>query len=158
MKKVENLPVLSGEAQRPKTAISLNDLKGYGNQLGGYSARPGDVIEFPDTKEDAQVFTQPVRNNGTAVQRLIVVNRNGKADYFSLGCLSRRDIHGQPANNDFAKAMDHYDSDESRVLALIGKTIKCTGIDQVETYVFDNGVINRDKTTKSNVPVFEYVA
>lgn len=161
MKKVTNLPVLSGENApgRAKSEVSIDALAGFGNAIGGYSAHIGDTIEFPDTVEDAQVFTQPVRENGTAVQRLIVVTRNGKVDYFSLGCLSRRDIHGEPANNPFAKEMNEYDSDKSRVLALIGKTIKCTGVDQIETYAFDRntGLIDRTNTQKSNVPVFEYV-
>lgn len=157
MKKVNELPVLSGEAQRPKTEVSLNDLKGYGNQLGGYTARVGDVINFPDTKDDVQAFIQPVRPGSTAVQRVIVVNRNGKPDYFSLGVLTRRDIHGEPAKNGFAKEMAQYDSDASRVEALCGKTIKCTAVEKIETYVFDNGVINREKTQQTNVPVFEYV-
>ena len=157
MKKVENLPVLSGEAQRPKNAVAINDLAGYGNHLGGYSARVNDVIEFPDTVEDAQVFTQAVSPNGTAVQRIIIVTRNGKVDYFSLGCLSRRDYKGQPANNEFAKEMDSLDSDKSRVLALIGKKIKCTGTTEIETYAFEGDQINREKTVKTSVPVFEYV-
>lgn len=164
MKKIlENeLPVLSGENAegRAKVAVTLDALKGFGNAIGGYSARINDVIEFPDSEAEAQIFTQPVRPNSEAKQRLVVVLRNGHPSYFSLGCLSRRDKDGNPAKNDFAREMNDFDSDASRLAHLFGKKIRCKAIEQIETYVFDNQTmsVDRSKTTTQNVPVFEYVA
>ena len=168
MKKVEieKLPVLSGAniKGRERHEASLKDLEGFGQAIGGYSAREGDTIEFPDTVDDVQVFTQAIRPaENSPKQRLIVVNRtdksgNKKADYFSLGCLSRRDFQGNPANNHFAEEMAAFDSDKSRVEHLVGKTIKCVRMDTIKTYVFDAaGVIDRSKTQDTRVPVFEYV-
>ena len=153
MKKINELPVLSGEAQRPKTQVPLSSLKGNSN-LGGYSARVGDVIEFPDTIEDVQAFVQAVRPGSSIVRHVIVVKRNGHLDYFSPSYLARRDIHGQVVDSAFAKKMAAFDSDEARIKALIGHTIKCVGIANITTFVFDNGV-RTDETHEVHTPIFE---
>lgn len=163
MKKISanNLPSISGAAQRkPVLVNNLSDLKTSGVPFATYSLRKGDVIEFPDTIEDVQAFTQPIRNNAMngPVQTLLVVLRNGKTDYLSLGSLRKQDVNREYTCN-FTKEIGEMNNDYDRISHLCGKKITATEMKTIKVQAFDrlSGERLEGKTNDQVVPVIEYV-
>lgn len=161
MKKItENkLPTISGAgARKPVLVTNLADLKVSGVPFATYSIRKGDVIEFPDAEDDIQVFNQPVRANSSAMQSLVVVLRNGKPDYLSLGSLRKTDINNE-YTCDFTKSMGELNNDYERLLALCGKKITATDTKSIKVQAFDRltGERLEGQTRDQVVPIIEYV-
>lgn len=163
MKKVlaNKLPSISGAATRKPVAVTnLEDLKVSGVPFATYSVRKGDVIEFPDTMEDVQVFNQPVRRNADngPVQSLLVVMRNGKTDYLSIGSLRKQDINNE-YTCEFTKAMGEKNNDFERLEALCGKKITAKDTKTIKVQAFDRFTGERieGQTRDQVVPIIEYV-
>lgn len=161
MQKIENskLPTISGAASRkPVLVNNLDDLKVSGVPFTTYSIRKGDVVEFPNTLEDAQVFSQPVRANSTASQMLVVILRNGKVDYLSMGTLRKQDINNEYTCK-FTSEMGAYNNDYDRLAALCGKKITATDVKTIKVQDFDRltGERLEGKTRDQVVPIIEYV-
>lgn len=160
MKKINNLPTISGANLRVPSAVNnLEDLKTSGIAFATYSMRKGDVVEFPDNADEAQVFTQPVRTTGNGpVQALVVVLRNGKTDYLSIGSLRKSDINREPTC-EFTKQMGELNNDFDRLNALFGKKIKAVDDKWIDVQDFDRltGERIEGKTRKQLVPIIEYV-
>ena len=57
--------------------VSLKALEEKGLGIVSYGVQKGEVIEFPDTEEDATVWARPVRENGPE-EMLVAVKRNDK--------------------------------------------------------------------------------
>ena len=159
MKKIKNFPTVSGANNRPVNKVNnLENLKLSGIAFATYGMREGDVIEFPDTIDDVDVFEQPVRVGSTAVQNLLGVMRNGKADYLSLGTLRKQDVNRE-YTCDFTKEMGALNNDYDRIIALLGKTIKATGSKVIKAQAFDRltGQRLEGQTVDQTVPIIEYV-
>ena len=159
MKKVNNLPTISGaNTRKPVAVTNLEELKTSGIAFATYGLREGDEVEFPDTLDDVQAFTQPVRANQTAVQTLLVVNKNSKPNYLSMGTLRKQDID-RNYTCDFTKEMGELNNDYDRIVALLGKRIKATGSKKITVQAFDRLTGERldGKTDTQTVPIIEYV-
>lgn len=158
MKKVKDLPSISGSNRRPANEVSnLQELKNSGIAFATYGIRKGDTIEFADTMDDIQAFQQPVRENGTAMQTLVVVTRNGKTDYLSLGTLRKQDIDRQ-YTCDFTKEMGELNNDYERLQHLVGRKITCNETKSIKTQAFDRLTGERidGETTDQVVPIIEW--
>lgn len=155
------LPSIFGSNTRPASAVKdLSVLKNSGVPFANYSLVVDETIEFPDSWDDVQVFTQPIRANSanSPVQALLVVKRNGKPGYVSLGALHRRGLKQGDYTCEFTKKMDELNSDYDRIEALFGKTIKCTRMANLEVQDFDriSGERLEGKTRNVPSPVIEY--
>lgn len=158
MKKVKDLPSISGSNRRPANEVSnLQELKNSGIAFATYGIRKGDTIEFADTMDDIQAFQQPVRENGTAMQTLVVVTRNGKTDYLSLGTLRKQDIDRQ-YTCDFTKEMGELNNDYERLQHLVGRKITCNETKTIKAQAFDRLTGERidGETTDQVVPIIEW--
>jgi hypothetical protein len=158
MKKVKDLPSISGSNRRPANEVSnLQELKNSGIAFATYGIRKGDTIEFADTMEDIQAFQQPVRENGTAMQTLVVVTRNGKTDYLSLGTLRKQDVDRQ-YTCDFTKEMGELNNDYERLQHLVGRKITCNETKTIKAQAFDRLTGERidGETTDQVVPIIEW--
>jgi hypothetical protein len=158
MKKVKDLPSISGSNRRPANEVSnLQELKNSGIAFATYGIRKGDTIEFADTMEDIQAFQQPVRENGTAMQTLVVVTRNGKTDYLSLGTLRKQDVDRQ-YTCDFTKEMGELNNDYERLQHLVGRKITCNETKTIKAQAFDRLTGERidGETTDQIVPIIEW--
>lgn len=158
MKKIKNFPTVSGANTRPVNKVdNLENLKLSGIAFATYGMREGDVIEFPDTMDDVDVFEQPVRVNSNIVQNLLGVLRNGKADYISLGTLRKQDVNRE-YTCDFTKEMGALNNDYERIQSLLGKKIKATGSKTIKVQAFDRltGQRLEGQTTDQVVPIIEY--
>lgn len=158
MKKVNELPSISGSNRRPANEVSdLQDLKNSGIPFATYGIRPGDEIEFADTMEDVQAFQQPVRENGTAMQTLVVVTRNHKTDYLSLGTLRKQDAKGN-YTCPFTQEIGSLDNDYERLTHLVGRKIKCVKTIPVDLQAFDRQTGERleGQTVNRPVPFIEW--
>ena len=158
MKKVKDLPSISGSNRRPANEVSnLQELKNSGIAFATYGIRKGDTIEFADTMDDIQAFKQPVRENGTAMQTLVVVTRNGKTDYLSLGTLRKQDIDRQ-YTCDFTKEMGELNNDYERLQHLVGRKITCNETKTIKAQAFDRLTGERidGETTDQVVPIIEW--
>lgn len=158
MKKVKDLPSISGSNRRPANEVSnLQELKNSGIAFATYGIRKGDIIEFADTMEDIQAFQQPVRENGTAMQTLVVVTRNGKTDYLSLGTLRKQDVDRQ-YTCDFTKEMGELNNDYERLQHLVGRKITCNETKTIKAQAFDRLTGERidGETTDQVVPIIEW--
>lgn len=158
MKKIKNLPTISGANTRvPVQVNNLEALKTSGIAFATYGMREGDVVEFPDSLEEAQVFQQPVRNGSTAMQTLVVVTKNGKTSYLSMGTLRKQDVD-RNFTCDFTKEIGEMNNDYDRLAHLCGKTIKATGSKKIQAQAFDRltGERLENQTVEQTVPIIEY--
>ena len=159
MKKINALPTISGAATRiPVAVTNFEDLKTSGVPFATYSVRKGDVIEFPDSWDDVQVFNQPVRANGTVNQALLVVLRNGNPDYLSIGSLRKQDVD-RNYTSPFTEEMGKLNNDYDRINTLLGKKIKGVDSKTIKTQAFDRitGERLEGQTRDQVVPIIEYV-
>ena len=164
MKKFEksSLPSIFGSQSRPVSEVKdITSLKNSGVPFANYGLSLNDEIAFPNTIDDVQVFTQPIRANqpNSPVQTLLVVERNGKPGYLSLGSLHRRGVNVGDYTCKFTKEMDEMNSDYDRVIALLGKKIKCTSMSPLKVQAFDrlSGERLEGQTREVPAPVIEYV-
>lgn len=159
MKKIpaDQLPKAFGERTRPVSGMSLEALKTTGQSFVSYGISKDETIEFPDNKDEIQVFEQKINPNRDATQRLLVVMRNGKPSYLSLGVLNRTDAQRVPTC-DFCAEMAKYDNDYERVIALCGKKITCHETKNALFQKFDRATGNRieGETVSRPTPVIEY--
>lgn len=162
MKKIaaDKLPSIFGSNTRKVDEVkNLESLKSSGVPFANYGMSVNDEIEFPDSLDDVQVFTQPTRANSSnsPIQTLLVVTRNGKPGYLSLGTLHRRGIHGDYTCK-FTKDMDEITSDYDRIVSLLGKKIKCAEMKSLEVQAFDrlSGERIEGQTRNVPAPVIEY--
>ena len=72
---VKNLPKIAAPGGRVVAEVSPEFLKEKGVGVVTYGIAPNEVVEFPDTKADIQLFTRTVRPNSDAVETLLVVKR-----------------------------------------------------------------------------------
>ena len=141
-----------GSDKRPVTVVNVADLAGVGNVFEGYSARAGEVLEFPDEPE---VVSQAVREGSDAVAYLITCLRNGKKSVFSLGSLNKRDITG--AYTCPVTAMFGPMDIPEKVEKLSGHKIRVEEMKSITVQRFDRaGNMLEGQTRTQNVPVFIY--
>lgn len=158
MKKINNLPSVTGSNSRPATPVTnLEALKTSGVAFATYGMQPGDVVEFPDTIDEAQVFQQPVRPGSTSMQNLVAVLKNGKATYFSLAVLRKRDVDNKPTC-EFTRELGEINNDYDRLVYMCGKRIKCVGTKTIKSQKFDRltGERIEGETIDQVVPIIEY--
>ncbi len=157
MKKTTNIPAIFGEHTRKANDLSIAQLKTTGQPFASYGIAVGETIEFPDTEDDVVAKEQPVRTGSTATQRLLLVNRNGKPSWLSLGILNRTDVNRKPTCK-FCEEMNDLDSDYARILALLGKKITVKEMTNAEFQAFDRqtGTRIEGKTESRPTPVIVY--
>lgn len=158
MKKIKNLPTISGANTRvPSPVNNLEALKTSGIAFATYGMREGDVVEFPDSLEEAQAFQQPVRNGSTAVQTLVAVMKNSKPSYISMGSLRKQDVNREYTCK-FTQEMGELNNDYDRLAALCGKKLKATGSKTIKSQRFDRltGQPVEGETIDQVVPIIEY--
>lgn len=161
MKKIDpitDLPQISGALTRkPKGITNLEDLKNNNTSFATYGVRKGDIIKFPKTLEDVQVFSQPIRIDSDITQNILVVHRNDRLDYLSFGALHKKDVNNIYSCL-FAEQMGQYDNDYDRLIALLGKTITAVDTKVIKAPIYDNntGVVIEGEAREQNVPIIEY--
>ena len=155
---VNSLPSVSGANRRPLQRVNAESLKTSGVPFATYSLRKGDVVEFPDTWDDVDTFQQEVREKSNIFQQMIVVLRNGKPDYLSLGSLRKQDVNRE-YTCDFTKEMGEMNNDYDRIEHLLGKKITAKDTKTIKTQAFDRltGERLEGKTVDQVVPIIEYV-
>ena len=158
MKKSNKIIPVFGSRSRKPEPMSVETLKTTGETFISYGVQNGDVINFPDTVDDINAVEQPVRVGSNAKQRLLEVEKNGKHTWLSLGVLNRTDYNREPTC-EFCAQMVNRPNDYARIEALLGKTIKVTGMVEKEFQAFDRSTGTRidGKSEKRPTPVFEYV-
>ena len=156
------IPVVFGEHTRPTNIMTKEDLKTTGQPFASYGISVGEKVNFPDTEDDIVVKEQPVRPGSQAKQRLLLVDRidkngNRKPSWLSLGILNRTDAHREPTC-EFCKSMNDYDSDLSRIQALLGKTVTVNEMVNKDFQAFDRATGTRieGKTESRPTPVIVY--
>ena len=89
---------------------------------------------------------------------LVVVLRNGKPDYLSLGSLRKQDVHNEYTCS-FTKQMGEKNNDFERLSALCGKKITAVDVKTIKTQAFDRltGERLEGQTRDQVVPIIEYV-
>lgn len=132
------LPVIPVRNGLTVDSASLSDLASVGVGLVSFGVLPDDIIEFPETEADVIIKKRQVRANSTAFEYLLAVKKNGKAGWFSVGNLDRRDAHYKPVHP-VAEHLATCASHEERIRACLGKTIKGTEKIDVVMPEFDNG-------------------
>lgn len=162
MKKTDKIPVVFGENARPSQQLSKEELHTTGTPFANYSISEGEVIDFPETEEDIVTRKQPVYAGGTAMQRLLMVDRIGKdgkarRSWLSLGVLNRLDAKNNPTC-DFCAEMNQYECDWDRIIALLGKKITCKSSVTRPFQKFDPDTRQRlaGQTEDRPTPVIEY--
>ena len=118
----------------------------------------GDVIEFPDGPEDIEAREQPVIAGGTAMQRILLVSRNGEPSWLSLGVLNRTDFNRKPTC-DFCAEMVELPNDYARIEHLFGKKITCKSMVKKPFQKFDRQTRTRleGQSEERDTPIIEYV-
>lgn len=150
MKKFSNeeLPVVALNKECSAKEATLADLETSGLGIITYGAKEGDVIEFPDTKEDIQLKARQVVKGSTNYEYLLAVKKNGKPAWFSIGNLRRRNYKMVPVH-DVADYGCRFDNDADRVEAFCGKKIQAGKAIEYQVYHFDNRVRTDTLDTKS---------
>lgn len=133
--------------------VSLKALEEKGLGIVSYGVQKGEVIEFPDTEEDATVWARPVRENGPE-EMLVAVKRNDKPSWFSIGGLRRMDYQGKPVGP-VCEDLRSCSNDYERVKRMLGKKITANETTEIQVYHFDNGVRTTDLEPRM-VPVLVY--
>jgi hypothetical protein len=152
------IPTIFGSRDREPKQLSVDTLHQTGETFIQYGLNVGDVIEFPDSQEDVVAYEQPIRKGSPAMQRILLVNRNGSPSWLSLGVLNRTDYNRQPTC-DFCKEMVDLPNDYARIEHLFGKKIKCTATVSKPFQKFDRqtGARIEGESENRNTPVIEYV-
>lgn len=152
------IPTIFGSRDREPKPLTVDTLHQTGETFIQYGLNVGDVIEFPDSAEDVVAYEQPIRKGSTAMQRILLVSRNGKESWLSLGVLNRTDFNRQPTCA-FCAEMVELPNDYARIEHLFGKKIKCTGTVSKPFQAFDRATGTRldGQSENRNTPVIEYV-
>lgn len=153
------------------TPANLDDLKGLGAVNAGTIFRQGDVIEFPDTAELADIKFQTfkvTKDDGSQEDRqvpLMKVAVNGKILHVALASFRRlpygsfvQDFRLAHAVNDELLAGDFFDLAQR----LFGKTLKVKELAPSKKAKFVKGKMQRDAQGNAiledcKLPVWEWV-
>lgn len=157
MKKIITLPVISGSSFRPPIRINnLEELKSLKTSYSTYGMYEGDIIVFPQDLGSATVFIQPVRENRNEMQTLILVLKNGKESYISIGTLCKQTVEGT-FTCPFTKNVGELPNDYERLVYLCGKTIKDVRTKKIKVYARDriSGEVMKGIIIEQTVPVIE---
>lgn len=153
-----NLPPVFGSRNRKPESIDMKTLETTGETFVSYGIQKGEVIEFPANESEVVAQEQPIRVGSNAKQRLLLVERNGKPSWLSLGVLNRTDYNREPTC-EFTKEMNELPNDAARIQALYGKKITCTSTVEKPFQKFDRqtGVRVDGQSENRSTPIIEYV-
>ena len=152
------IPQVFGSRTREPKPLSVDALHTTGETFISYGINVGDVIEFPDGPEDIEAREQPVIAGGTAMQRILLVSRNGEPSWLSLGVLNRTDFNRKPTC-DFCAEMVELPNDYARIEHLFGKKITCKSMVKKPFQKFDRQTRTRleGQSEERDTPIIEYV-
>lgn len=142
-------PVIAVRGKAVPTEVKFNDLTGVGEPRNGYGMSVGDVIDFPETKEDIKVMAIPIRENGPK-QHVVLVLKNGKQAWFGLSNLRRMDSEMKPvhpAAKDLTEAITKQalpNDDKTRLQLVLGRKITATEPVTYKEAIFEDGVRTND--------------
>ena len=129
MKKTSVRPNILGEHKRPVTElVDLRELARYNTVFGSYGIAEGEEIIFPPRLEQMRVFIQDSSSDFPDEKMIhVIIERNGKSSYISLGALHLSDMGGMGYACHFSRLLDKFQNDYERLKFLVGKTIKSIG-------------------------------
>ena len=135
--KQEEIPALVGRNGAKVEAVNRELLKTTGIPFSGAGMAKGDTVEMPETWEDVQIQRVEVRPNSNSWDYRILVVKNGKLDWVSLGFLNRTDKDRKPVHP-VAEALNPMHDNDERVGFLLGKTILAPETITYQRQKFDN--------------------
>lgn len=151
---VKKIPVIPSTKERPVVEATFEQLAEQGQQRVSYGVAPGDVIEFPDSKEECKIMSRKVSEKGT--EFLLLVLKNGKPAWFSIGNLNRRN-HDMSCVHEVSEALKNCQDNSDRVFQMCGKKVKgASELVKMTRYKFDNGQ-RLDEIETVDVTALEFV-
>ena len=148
---INNVPSIFGSNVRKAVPVSLAELKDAGIAFVSYGLENGDEVEFPKDASQLEIREQPIRVGQSPLQYLILVLKNGKMDWVSLGSMCRV---GLDKKNPSKFSQDLYDlqNHKARVESLFGRKIKVGAPNSIEVQEFDKeGKIVQGGKVSANV-------
>lgn len=135
--KEEELPALVGQNGARVEMIKVDDLKDAGTPFSGAGMAVGDIVEFPDSIEDAQIARTEIRKDSNRWDYRVAVLKNNKPAWVSIGYFNKLDKDNKPVHAVAAVLAPMHDHQE-RLVALCGKKITATETVAFEARKFDN--------------------
>ena len=147
---IEDFPVIPVRSGMTCEEVELTALQNTGVGLISYGCKVGDVIEFPDNKENVRIMARQVRPNNDAREMLIAVYKNGNPAWFSVANLRRWDVEMKGVHQ-VAKDLRDCENDMIRIESCLGK--KITAKDEVtfQQAVFKDGMRQEGETESRTV-------
>lgn len=158
---VKDLPSIMQRPGMEVTPVSLDEVKNTGVGLTQSGIAVGDVIEFEDRFEDMVITKQPIRAGSDRYNYRVLVSRNGKNAWLSLGTLTRRyndEQNGVTPTCKFTEEMNKMENNEERLRALAGKKIKGVSSKNLRYQKFDRqtGVMLEGQFEERATTLIEY--
>lgn len=137
--------------------VNLEALKSTGVPFAKNGIAKGDEISFPETLEDVSVRKQNVRKKkfDGPQQFLVTVIKNGRVGEVALGSLRRTGKDFSTSCPFIEDMVKNYDNDLERVKSLLGKTIVCNELKEMESPVFTAEGERTDQFEVRKFPVIE---
>lgn len=142
-------PVIAVRGNAMPEEVKFDDLTGVGEPRNGYGMNVGDVIDFPETKEDIKLMAIPIRENGPK-QYVVLVLKNGKQAWLGLSNLRRMDFEMKPVHpvaEALAEAITKQalpNDDKTRLNLVLGKKITATEPVTYKEAIFEDGTRTND--------------
>ena len=134
--KQEEIPALVGRGGAEVKDVDRNELKTSGTPFSGSGMAKGDVVEFPDTWDDVEVKKIQVRPNSNSWDYRILVLKNSRPNWLSIGYLCRTD-KDRKAVHPVAEMLTKLHDNEEKIDALLGKTIVAGDVVEYQRQSFD---------------------
>lgn len=120
--KQEEIPALVGRNGAEVKPVDRAELKQTGVPFSGAGMAKGDTVEMPDSWDDVDVRKVQVRQNSDSWDFRILVKKNGRPAWLSLGYLSKVDKDRKPIHP-VAEALTALHDNEEKIEHMLGKTI-----------------------------------
>jgi len=141
--------------------VTMDALKDSGVAFQGNAIQINDEITFPGTREDVRLHRTNVVKDQTGKEAVhmisIEVAKNGKITTLPIASVRRtgRNFEGSCAFTQEMADQTKFENDEARIDFLLGKTIVCTAMREMETQKFENRRPVDGVFVKRNFPVLE---
>lgn len=160
--KQEEIPALVARNGARVKEVNAEERKNMGVPFSGAGMIAGDVVEMPDTEADIKTQAIEVRPNTDRWDLRLLVKKNGKLDWISMGFLVRQNRNEDgstsplhPVAEELCPLHDH----DARIKAALGKTIIAGGnIEYVRQKFTPDGVLVDGEFERRMSPKLEFKA
>lgn len=142
-------PVIAVRGNLVPAKVDFDALTGVGEPRNGYGMNVGDVVDFPETKEDIELMEIPIRENGPK-QYVVLVVKNGKQAWLGLSNLRRMDHEMKPVHpvaealTEAIRAQALPNDDKTRLELVLGKKITAKEPVTYKEAIFEDGTRTND--------------